>query len=111
MAECQQCRADVARFESTLAAFGGAVRDWSEQQSVVRPLRDGRRARPFRWAGVAAAALLVVAVPIYRQDQQRRAERARADAVLMEQVDVAVSRVTAAPMEPLAKLMTWDENR
>jgi hypothetical protein len=108
--ECPRCSAEVAGFASTLAAFGGAVRGWSAQQTVVRPLRDGRRARPLRWAWVAAAALLLAAAfPIYRFDQHRQLERARADAALMEQVDREVSRVTAAPMEPLAKLMTWDE--
>jgi hypothetical protein len=106
--ECPQCSAEVARFQSALAGFGGAVRDCSERQSVMKPVRDGRHARPFRWAWVAAAALLLAAVPIYRENQQRQAERARADAALMEQVDAQVSRAIAAPMEPLAKLMTWD---
>ena len=109
--ECPQCSADVARLESALTAFGGAVRDAGARQSVVKPLRDGRRARPLRWVLVAATALVVAAVPIYRQDQQRKADRAKADAALMEQVDAEVSRAIARPMEPLAKLMTWDEKQ
>ena len=109
--ECPQCSAAVAGLQSALAEFGGAVRDWGEAQRVAMPTRDGRRARPFRWAWVAVAALLLAAVPIYRVDQQRKAERARADAALMEQVDAEVSRTVAAPMEPRAKLMTWDEKQ
>jgi len=64
----------------------------------------------LRWALVAAALLLLSAIPIYRnvQDRQRQAERARADALLLEQVDAEVSRAVPRPMEPLAKLVSWD---
>ena len=63
----------------------------------------------MRWVLVAAA-LLVLAVPIYRnaQDRQRQAEIARADALLLEQVDAEVSRAVPRPMEPLVKLVSWD---
>ena len=33
---------------------------------------------------------------------------ARADALLLEQVDAEVSRAVPRPMEPLAKLVSWD---
>jgi hypothetical protein len=109
--ECPRCGAEVAVFQSALDAFRSSVRGWSDGQSVVKPVRDGLRARPLRWAWIAATVLLLAAIPIYRLDQQRKAERAKADAALLEQVDVQVSRAIAAPMEPLAKLMTWDEER
>jgi len=108
---CPQCRAAVARFQSTLAAFGGAMRDWSGRQSGVKPWRDRRHAQPLRWALATTAILLLAAVPIYREIQQRKTERARADAALLLQVDAEISRAIAAPMEPLAKLMAWEENR
>jgi hypothetical protein len=108
---CPQCSAAVARFQSTLAAFGGAVRDWSGRQTGIKPWRDGRRAQSLRWALATTAILLLAAVPIYREIQQRKVERARADAALLLEVDTEVSRAIAAPMEPLAKLMTWEENR
>jgi hypothetical protein len=106
--ECPQCSAEVARFQAELVEFGSAVRDWSERHTVVKPLPQGRRARPLRWAWVAAAAIVFSVVPGYFVAQHRKAERARADAMLMEQVDANVSRAIAAPMEPLARLMTWD---
>jgi hypothetical protein len=106
--ECAQCSAEVAQFQEALADFGSRVRDWSERQPVANPLGEGRPAHPLRWAWVAVAALLLAAIPIYRVDRQRQAERARAEAALMEQVDAQVSRAIAAPMEPLAQLMTWD---
>jgi hypothetical protein len=63
-----------------------------------------------RWALVAAALLVLAAVPVYRnvQDRQRQAEIARADALLLEQVDAEVSRAVPRPMEPLVKLVSWD---
>ena len=64
----------------------------------------------MRWALVAAALLVLAAIPIYRnaQDRQRQAEIARADALLLEQVDAEVSRAVPRPMEPLVKLVYWD---
>jgi hypothetical protein len=61
-------------------------------------------------AGLAAAAIvLAAAVPLYRARAERhRAEVARADAVLLEQVDEGISRAIAEPMEPLAQMMAWD---
>ena len=109
--ECPRCRAEVERLQAALSAFGGALRNWSDRQSVPKPVWNGRRARPFPLAWMVAAVLLVVALPIYRVDKLRKAERARADEALLTQVDISVSRLVAAPMEPLAKLMTRDENK
>ena len=64
----------------------------------------------MRWALAAAALLVLAVVPIYRnaQDRQRQAEIARADTLLLEQVDAEVSRAVPRPMEPLVKLVSWD---
>jgi hypothetical protein len=116
--QCSQCSAELARLEASLALFRGSVRHWSDRQSrVPRPLAPTRRSRwyparphPMRWALVAAALLVLAAAPIYRnaQDRQRQAEIARADALLLEQVDAEVSRAVPRPMEPLVKLVSWD---
>jgi hypothetical protein len=116
--QCSECGAELARMEAALAMFRGSVRHWSEGQVRVprslAPTRGSRgypaRPLPLRWALVAAALLVLAAVPIYRnaQDRQRQADLARADALLLEQVDAEVSRAVPRPMEPLVKLVSWD---
>jgi hypothetical protein len=116
--QCPECGAELARMEAALGLFRGSVRHWSDRQvSVPRPLTPTRGSRgyparplPVRWALAAATLLLLAAVPIYRnvQVRQRQAEIARADALLLEQVDAEVSRAVPRPMEPLAKLVSWD---
>ena len=104
--------------EAALGLFRDSVRHWSDEQvRVFRPLAPTRGSReyparplPVRWALVAATLLILAAVPVYRnvQDRQRQAEIARADALLLEQVDAEVSRAVPRPMEPLVKLVSWD---
>jgi maltooligosyltrehalose synthase len=103
--------------EAALALFRGSVRDWSDGQRRAEPPAmgsilpaRGRRTHPMRWALLAAVLLVLAAVPVYRtvQDRQRQAEIARADALLLEQVDAEVSRAVPRPMEPLATLVSWD---
>jgi anti-sigma factor RsiW len=116
--QCPECGAELARMEAALGLFRGSVRHWSDRQvRVFRPLTPTRGSRgyparplPVRWALAAATLLLLAAVPIYRnvQVRQRQAEIARADALLLEQVDAEVSRAVPRPMEPLVKLVSWD---
>ena len=116
--QCPECGAELARMEAALALFRGSVRHWSEGQSRaeppaignILPARRGSWAQPLRWALVAATLVVLAAVPVYRnvQDRQRQAEDARADALLLEQVDAEVSRAVPRPMEPLVKLVSWD---
>jgi hypothetical protein len=116
--ECPECGAELARLEAALALFRGSVRHWSDGQSGAEPPGVGRialarrrsRTQPIRWALVAAVLLVLAAVPVYRdvQDRQRQAEVARADALLLEQVDAEVSRAVPRPMEPLVELVSWD---
>jgi hypothetical protein len=116
--QCAECGAELARMEAALSLFRGSVRHWSDGQvRFPRPLAPTRGSRgyparplPVRWALAAAALLVLAVVPIYRnaQDRQRQADLARADALLLEQVDAEVSRAVPRPMEPLAKLVSWD---
>ena len=113
--ECPECGAELARLESSLSIFRDSVRQWSDRRSRVPDpgAWKAERGQPKLWALVAAMLLMLAVVPIYRdadsKDKQRKAELARADAVLLEQVDAQVSRAVPAPMEPL---VAWssDEN-
>jgi len=104
--ECEVCRAEVERLTGALIRFRGAVHQCgasTQQLSFVRPPRYR-----LRWA-VAALALTAAAWPAYRELTARRT--AKADAILLRQVDAQVSRAIAGPMEPLARLMSWEEKQ
>ena len=114
VAECGRCRAELEQLETTLAQFGGAVRDWSAAAPPAwrQPVSLSPR---FSWPRMVLAAttlLILVALPVYwsARARQRAAEAARADAQLLEQVDSAISRAVPEPMEPLVNLVTWNSS-
>ncbi len=125
--ECAGCAQAAALFERGLAEFRGGAHDWSRRLLPARPAGAwqvetavaGRRRAIFGVAGIAAcvtAAALLLAVPVERGRQRaaaaRAAEQARADQLLLERVNAAVSRSTPASMEPLWKLVsTTGENQ
>ena len=115
--QCSECAAQLAGLGSALALFRDSVRDCGEMYghphvglpSRAQSVRPGFLVGRSRWASIAAALLLLAAIPIYTTSRDRRAaEIARADAVLLEQVDAGISRAVPAPMEPLVKLVSWN---
>jgi hypothetical protein len=114
LVECAACRDEVARMEALLAKFGESAREWGRLE-----VRDGleiRHVRPnhvARWVAVAAAFVLIAAVPLYRGYMQREAAaQAKADAVLLDAIAVDISRPAPQPLEPLIQLVsTQGENR
>ena len=100
--------------EAALALFRGSVREWSEQSGAPArkfvPVRRGWGFQPMRWALACVVLLMLAAIPVYRNamEKQRKADLAKADAALLEQVDAEISRAVPATMEPLAKLVAWD---
>lgn len=118
LAECHECRAEVARLESLLLDFGTAARGLQTASPAFR-VPAGMPER--RWmtlnralAGALAAAALAV-VPVYRM-QHRAPPVAQSfevtDAILLQQVDAQLARSIPGSMEPLVAL-AWssaDEN-
>jgi hypothetical protein len=116
--ECSLCGAEVARLEGALARFGGAVREWSEAQPGAQSPGAWRaervapkgRAVGLRWGLAAVALVVLAAIPQWKNMRDRRAaeEAARADDVLMEQVDAQVSRTVPVTLEPLLNPAAWE---
>jgi hypothetical protein len=121
--ECPECSAELARFRDPIATFRTAMQDWSDRENVPRLAdvsvflsRGHRGGNPvWQWMPVAMAVMIVVltAVPIYVQQrklQQTQAEEAaRRDALLMDAVNVHLSRTLPTPMEPIMALVPEQE--
>ena len=128
--ECAGCAAQVASFEGAIRGFRSAVHqaasrpapriDWA---AAGRSSAGAPWSPAWRWA-IAALTLLAVAAPLLflagpyprrpgyafyttAQSRQQQLERERADAMLLEQVDAAVSRPVPQPVEPLVQLVAW----
>ena len=104
---CAACGGEIARLESALHEFRGAVHSAGVPAPDLTAKRRAHRALP--WVLTAAAALMLrVSVPFYRHRQA--AETARADAILLDQVDAEVSQAVPRPMEPLVQLVSWSSS-
>jgi maltooligosyltrehalose synthase len=107
------CAAELERAGEPLARFGAATRAWCAAETPVPRLGSvgsaARRRQRFMTMRVAlaAAAVLMVAAPVYRQ-HQRAIEMARQDEALLEQVQTEISRSAPEPMQPLEKLVAWN---
>lgn len=110
--DCAVCRAEVAAFRETLAEFRGAVHAWSEQQAgaLRRPAPVSRErfwkpAHQFACALAIAAVCAIVSVLSW----QRQESAARRDMMLLDQVDMQVSRSVPSSMEPLLRLVVQQQ--
>ena len=98
-------------FRVALARFRYAVRQEGEQhecpglQAILERERSAKSLR-LRLAAAAAVVLVLAAIPAYKNAQQwqREAKQAKADALLVEQVNAGLSRSVPRAMAPL---MGW----
>ena len=116
--ECRQCAAEAARLDALLAEFRSSVVAWSALQKGADAhdrwisLKQRRRVTRgvLRLTLAAAALIIAVALPLWKNtnDRRREVEAARIDAQLWEEVNVQVSRPVPTPLEPLMKLVAWE---
>jgi len=101
--ECPACNAELHQLQSALAGFRSSL-----EQAPVPPVSylPVRKTLP-RWILAAAALSLLVATPVYwNARQQRAAEQAKSDELLLQRIDASLSRSVPASMEPLMQLIT-----
>ena len=105
--DCLECRTEIARCESGLAAFGQTVRSLAALQPTAVPDAWVSVPQPavWRWAAAATAFMFVVGLPIYWNTKNDQQELSRQDSELMERVHTQLLRSVPAPLEPLFELM------
>jgi anti-sigma factor RsiW len=111
--DCPTCRAELVQFREALGEFRGAVRDWSKEQANQALAISNSVPEPRSWAfsNQLAWALLISAVCViasFVMPQHEPENTAGADAVLLNRVDVQVSRTAPSSMEPLMKLVVQE---
>ena len=119
--ECPECSAELERFGNTLSLFRSEIRNRIEERvashppevTFLRPVESG--ISKWRWAWVAAAVVTVLVLPFFipqiqpQEAGERASSNADADAV-MERVNLHLSRIVPAPMEPMLSLLPNDES-
>jgi hypothetical protein len=119
--ECPECRAELERFGNTLALFRSAIRNRIGERvaslpstvTLLRPVEAG--ISKWRWAWVAAAVVTVLVLPFFipqippQEAGERPFRNTDANAV-MERVNLHLSRIVPAPMEPMLSLLPSDES-
>ncbi|MBZ5631832.1 MAG: hypothetical protein LAO55_01785 [Acidobacteriia bacterium] len=101
--ECPACQTELRQFRNALAGFRISL----EQVPVPAVSYPRSRQTLSRWILATAALSLMVAAPVYwNARQQRAAEQAKADELLLERVNASLSRSVPASMEPLMQLIS-----
>jgi hypothetical protein len=101
--ECPACQAEMHQLKNALLGFQRSL-----EQSPVPAVNYSRVRQTLpRWILAAAALSLLAATPMYwNARQQRAAEQARADELLLQRIDASLSRSVPASMEPLMQLIS-----
>ncbi len=110
---------ELTGLEDALKGFHDAVRNWAARQPGsecpgmrFESAQRARTVRRARWALAATAALVLLAVPVWKTSvEKKRAAEAEADARLLEQVSVQLSRPVPASLEPLSMVFVPEGNQ
>ena len=108
--DCPACRSELMQFREALGEFRGAVRAFSEVQAeqalatshTIPDPRSWAVSQQLTWALLIAAVCVIASFVAPRHGAE---SAVGADAVLLNQVDVQVSRTAPSSMEPLMKLV------
>lgn len=119
---CPVCKNEVSAFQSALNDFRSAVHGWSDQSrtadtvTIVKVRQQiSFHGNSWNWLGFVAATIFICAAIHFngqRAPERRQADVAKAlasDADIMKQVDTELARTVPTSMEPLTRLVSWDE--
>jgi hypothetical protein len=117
---CMACQAELTGLQATLRQFRSSVREWSSERFDVDQfdanagLGAGWHRRAAYPALCWAVAVLVMALALSLSMrgwllQPVPAYSSVSDATLLNQVNREISRSVPGPMEPLTRLVSWDE--
>lgn len=111
---CPECSAEVSKIEGSLGLFRDAMQEAPVTAAVWKvPARRSPWAFPLRSIAVTFAVLLLAIIPVYgpvyrdRQVKAREAEARKQDALLLSQVESELNESIPEPMQPLAKLVSY----
>ena len=117
LAACDQCARELQRNEKITEGVRSAVAEWTESlhgsdAAFLKQMGDRERRRgQLRFAQLSATVLLLLVVPAavvqrrYSEQQKRQA-----DEVLLRQVDQEISKTEPTAMQPLTRLVTWQDD-
>jgi predicted anti-sigma-YlaC factor YlaD len=104
--DCPACQAELHQLKNALAGFRNSLEECPVPPASWRPVRHNLP----RWILATAASSLLVATQVYwSARQQRLADQAKADELLLERVQTGLSRSVPASMEPLLQLISKDD--
>ena len=123
--ECPQCSAELERFGNTLSRFRSAIRERIDDRLAlhaadvtsfsIRPAAPG--VSKWRWAlgAVAVAVFFLGMLPFFtsenspQQVSKQVSTKVDPDAI-MDRMNLHLSRIVPAPMEPVMSLLPNDES-
>jgi hypothetical protein len=117
LAACEWCAKELQHNEKITQGVRSAVAEWTESlqgsdAAFLNQMGERERRRgQLRFAQLSAAVLLLLVVPAaVVQRRHSEQQKRQADEVLLRQVDQEISKTEPTSMQPLTRLVTWQDD-
>lgn len=104
---CLQCREQLIRFTEAMSTFQGAMKSWSEDESLPRLKEIPSPRLGWGWVAAGVAVAVLAAIPVHERKQQQTSPEPelKSDEMLMEEVASHLSRPLPMSMERVMVLL------
>jgi len=118
--ECASCQAELALFGTAMLAFGRSAHHWAAQEcgpeaKTIRRIKQApyhAAANAIGWITLAVALCILAILSAHRGPEPRISPTvADDDTVLFERLDAQLSQTLPSSMQPLTKLVSWQESK